>query len=155
NNDDAVTGSRDVTISFDAVDPTSPAGQSTTGVQQFCIVRYYYDGRLRRWVEERCDFRSLPAGNNGNFSVNARLPVREGVAYAFVWVKDGAGNISTTPGFDFINFIPTGTELRLERNDIRVFRLRLNVGQSVSLTFTPTNGDVDATVFQGITNPVR
>jgi hypothetical protein len=76
------------------------------------------------------------------------------VAYAFVWVRDKAGNIAKTPGFDFINFIPSGAR-NINRNDVRVFRLKLTPGQSVSLTFTPTIGDVDATVFQGITNPTR
>jgi YVTN family beta-propeller protein len=155
NNDAAITQSRDVTISFQANDPTSPSGQSTSGLGSFCVVRYYYDGVQRRWVEENCNFQSLPAPNpNGSFTVQTRLPDRIGVAYAFVWVRDKAGNISKTPGFDFINFIPAGAR-NINRNDVRVFRLRLTLGQSISLTFTPTIGDVDATVFQGITNPVR
>src|SRR5581483_392045 len=128
---------------------------STSELGSFCVVRYYYDGVQRRWVEENCHFQPLPAPNaNGSFTVQPRLPDRVGVAYSFVWVRDKAGNISKTPGFDFINFIPSGAR-NINRNDVRVFRLRLTPGQSVSLTFTPTIGDVDATVFQGITNPVR
>ena len=142
-------------ITFNASDPTSPTGQSTSGLASFCVVRYYYDGVQRRWVEENCNFKALQnTAGNSSFSVPARLPDRAGVAYAFVWVKDKAGNISKTPGFDFINFLPSGAR-NINRNDTRVFRLKLTPGQSISLTFTPTIGDVDATVFQGITSPVR
>jgi hypothetical protein len=73
------------------------------------------------------------------------------VAYAFVWVKDKAGNISRVPGFDAISFIPSPTtDIELDRNDVRIFRITLNPGQTVSMTFTPSAGDVDVSVFQGI-----
>jgi hypothetical protein len=154
-NDAAIIQKRDVEIKFKADDPTSPSGQSTSGLGSFCVVRYYYDAVQRRWVEQTCNFKPLPDKDaNGDFSIRTELPDRVGVAYVFVWVRDKAGNIAKTPGFDFINFIPSGAR-NINRNDVRVFRLRLTPGQSVSLTFTPTIGDVDATVFQGITNPAR
>jgi len=153
--DAAITQLRDVTITLNANDPTSPAGQTTSGLDSFCVVRYYYNSIQRRWVEEICDFRALPKpAANGSFAVPARLPDTVGVAYSFVWVRDKAGNISKTPGFDFINFIPVG-ERSISRNDRRIFRIRLTGGQALSLTVIPTSGDVDTTVFQGITNPVR
>ena len=155
NNDAAITSVRDVTITFNANDPASPAGQTTSGIDSFCIVRYYYNGTQRRWVEENCNFRQLPTpAADGSFSVPTRLPDTVGVAYSFVWVKDKAGNISKEPGFDFINVIPDG-ERSIDRNDRRVFRVRLTAGQSLSLTVTPTSGDVDTTVFKGILNPER
>jgi len=153
--DAAITQNRDVEIKFKADDPTSPSGQSTSGLGTFCVVRYYYDTVLRCWVEQNCNFTLLPdKGADGSYAIRTQLPDRVGVAYAFVWVRDKAGNISKAPGFDFINFIPSGAR-NIDRNDVRVFRLRLTPAQSVSLTFTPTIGDIDATVFQGITNPVR
>jgi hypothetical protein len=155
NNDDAITQDRNVTITFSANDPTSPSGQTTSNLDSFCVVRYYYNNVERRWVEEICNFRELPPPNgNGSFSVPAELPDTVGVGYAFVWVKDKAGTISKEPGFDFINFIPAN-ERSISRNDRRIFRIRLAVGQSLTLTVKPTSGDVDTTVFQGITDPVR
>jgi len=156
NDDAAITQVRDVTVKFNANDPASPAGQTTSDLDSFCIVRYYYNSIQRRWVEQECDFRPLPnRGTGGSFEVqHVQLPDRVGVNYVFVWVKDKAGNISKTPGFDFINFIPSG-DRSIDRNDRRIFRIRLAVGQSLSLTVTPTLGDVDTTVFQGITSPVR
>ena len=149
-NDDApVTQVRDVTIKFNANDPASPAGQTTSDLDSFCIVRYYYNSIQRRWVEQECDFRPLPnRGTGGSFEVqHVQLPDRIGVNYVFVWVKDKAGNISKTPGFDFINFIPSG-ERSIGRGDRRIFRLRLNAGQSASFNITPSLGDVDVLVFK-------
>ena len=140
NGDAAITQSRDVTISFKADDPASPVGQSTSGLGSFCVVRYYYDGVLRRWVEQTCNFKPLPAKDgNGNFNIQTQLPDRLGVAYAFVWVRDNSGNIAKTPGFDFINFIPANAR-NINRNDVRIFRLKLTPGQSATLTFSPTIG---------------
>jgi YVTN family beta-propeller protein len=148
-NDDAVvTSSRNVTVKFNANDPASPSGQTTSGLDSFCIVRYFYNSVQRRWVEQECDFRSLPPPDgSGNFVVQTQLPDRVGVNYVFVWVKDKAGNISRTPGFDFINFIPSG-ERSIDRNDRRIFRLRLNAGQSATFTITPSRGNVDVLVFK-------
>jgi len=148
NNDAVATQSRDVTIKFGANDPASPGGQTTSGLDSFCIVRYYYNNIQRRWVEQECDFKALPAPDgSGNFSVPTQLPNRVGVNYVFVWVKDKAGNISKTPGFDFINFIPSDSR-SIDRNDRRIFRLRLNAGQSATFTITPSLGDVDVLVFK-------
>jgi YVTN family beta-propeller protein len=148
NDDAAITAVRDVTIKFKASDPASPSGQTTSGLDSFCIVRYYYNSIQRRWVEEICDFRPLPtAAADGTFAVPAKLPDTVGVAYSFVWVKDKAGNISKEPGFDFINLISAG-QRSINRNDRRIFRVKLDAGQSASLTVTPSLGDVDVLVFK-------
>jgi hypothetical protein len=148
-NDDAPTTQvRDVTIKFNANDPASPSGQTTSGLDSFCIVRYYYNNVQRRWVEQECDFKSLPPPDgSGNFIVQTKLPDRVGVNYVFVWVKDKAGNISETPGFDFINFIPSDTR-SINRNDRRIFRVRLNAGQQITFAVTPSVGNVDLLVFE-------
>ncbi len=151
NDDAASTQVRDATVKFSANDPASPAGQTTSGLDSFCIVRYYYSTVQRRWVEQECDFKALPAAaSDGSFTVPTRLTDRVGVNYVFVWVKDKAGNISKTPGFDFINFIPSGS-LSINRNDTRIFRITLNAGQSLTfgVSYPPTSGgDVDLTLFK-------
>jgi YVTN family beta-propeller protein len=151
NDGDAITNDPNVTVTFRASDPASPSGQSTSGVGSFCIVRYTYDTVKRRWVEEDCTFSPLPAANgDGSFTVNAQLKPREGTAYAFVWVKDREGNISREPGFDVISVI-TPEPIELDRNDVRIFRISLDPGQSFSFTATPDAGDVDLAVFEGST----
>jgi YVTN family beta-propeller protein len=150
NNDAVSTTSNNVSITFAANDPPSTAPAPTSGLDSFCIVRYSYRANIRRWVEENCRFVPLPAANNdGTFTIQTRLPDRFGVAYAFVWVKDGAGNISRRPGFDFINVVPDGT-LSLSRNDTRILRITLDPGQATQVTVTPTVGDIDLSVFAGV-----
>jgi YVTN family beta-propeller protein len=142
NGNDAIATSRNVRINFRAID----AGNN---LDSFCIVRYAYDPIRRRWVEENCSFRQLPSPNSdGSFTVNAELRPVEGVGYAFIWVKDRAGNISRQPGFDFISFIPLGQPIQLDRNDIRIFRVR-DAGAPITLRFGPLSGDVDVSLFDG------
>ncbi len=127
-----------------------------SGLDSYCIVNYTYDVVRRRWVEQPCGFKPLPApdainGDQRTYTVNASIPAREGVAYAFVWVKDVAGNISRTPGFDVISYLPgPTTDINLNRNDVRLFRLTLTPGQQISFDFTLQFGDVDVSVFDSV-----
>lgn len=127
-----------------------------SGLESYCIVNYTYDVVLRRWVERSCGFKPLPApdainGDQRMYTVNASIPAREGVAYAFVWVKDAAGNISRTPGFDVISYFPGPTTvISLNRNDVRLFRLTLTPGQQITVDFTVLYGDVDVSVFDSV-----
>ncbi|MFN8503519.1 beta-propeller fold lactonase family protein [Kouleothrix sp.] len=141
---DPIATTRNVKIRFQASD------SGGSGVASACVVRYSYDARQRRWVEEECRFRAVTpdAGSSDTFTIDAQLPDRVGTAYAFVWVKDGAGNISRRPGFDVISYIPGAKVFTLERNDTRLFRITLDAGQSLTLTFTPSVGDIDVLLFK-------
>jgi hypothetical protein len=152
---DPIATTTNVKVKIVAADEPSPSPAPTSGVSQYCIVRYRYNRALRFWEETNCQFKALPAPESGTtdtFIVDAELPPYAGVAYAFVWVKDGAGNISRTPGFDVISYIPSG-EIEIDRNDVRIFRIPLAVGQNLTLSFTPQDGDVDVAVFDDFTNP--
>ncbi|MBC8160702.1 MAG: beta-propeller fold lactonase family protein [Roseiflexaceae bacterium] len=151
NDDAAITSAPEAKVTFNAVDPAGAPGEQVSGVKQFSVVRYTYDTWSRRWVEEVSAFRELPVANgDGSFTVDTKLKPREGVAYVQVRVRDDAGRISRA-GFDAISFVPgPETNLELVRNDTRVFRVTLNAGQSMRFTFTPSLGDVDVSVFQGI-----
>ncbi len=148
---DPIATTADVRVRITASDN---AGGS--GLDKYCIVNYYYDVVRRRWVEQPCGFEPLPApdsqaGDLFTYIVAATLPPREGVAYAFVWVKDKAGNVSRTPGFDVISFIPgPTTDININRNDVRLFRLTLTPGQSLSFTISILSGDVDVSVFDSV-----
>ncbi|HZY42536.1 MAG TPA: beta-propeller fold lactonase family protein, partial [Anaerolineae bacterium] len=126
NENDPIVTTQNVQVLIVAHDPQPPATPS--GLAQFCIVRYYYDTVTRRWVESTCSFTALPAPDSSNgdvfsYTVSAVIPPFQGTAYAFVWVKDAAGNISRTPGFDVVSFIPA-TPINVNRNDVRLFRLQ-------------------------------
>ena len=155
NDNDAITAVRDVKVKIQASDPTGNNNATPSGVAKYCIVRYTYDVVNRRWIESACSFAVLPApeaGTTDTFIVSTQLQAREGVAYAFVWIKDKAGNISRRPGFDVISFIPSSV-IQINRNDVRIFRIPLTAGQSLKLDFAIQSGDVDVSVFDDFKDP--
>jgi YVTN family beta-propeller protein len=162
NDNDAIATTRNVKVKIVASDPISVVSgfTTTTGVQSYCVVHYYYDRITRRWVPTTCgtgnsNFTPLPpaepGGNNisGTFIVNTTIGTIPGTAYAFAWVKDGAGNISRVPGFDVISYLPAGN-LDILRNDTRLFRILMPPGQALTMTFPVVFGDVDVTLFDGV-----
>lgn len=145
-NNDQIADSTDVKVKIQASD------EGGSGLDSYCIVRYRYKQSERIWEPRDCtSFRPLPAGNNGEFIVDAELIDLAGVTYAFVFVKDKAGNISGTPGFDVIN-LANGNPVEMNRNDVRIFRFVLPAGVSLNLTFTPSAGDIDVSVFDHFRN---
>ncbi|MCB0186554.1 MAG: hypothetical protein KDE31_19935, partial [Caldilineaceae bacterium] len=143
---DVTTASQDVRIQFKASDEGD-------GLDAFCVVSYTYDVVRRRWVAQSCQFASLPAPESGTtdtFVVDATLQPKRGVAYAFVWVRDKAGNISRRPGFDVITFL-TNDPINLNRNDVLILRLPLPSG-NLQLDVDVEFGDVDVSVFDDFTN---
>ncbi len=105
-------------------------------------------------MESTCTFQPIPTpdatnGSTITFTVNSVIPAFEGTAYAFVWVKDNAGNISRTPGFDVVSFIPAAP-INVNRNDVRLFRILTAPSQQITMTFPIDFGDVDVSVFDGV-----
>ncbi len=154
NDNDAIVTTRNVKVKINAQDPTGANNATPSALKQFCIVRYYYNVSLRRWVESNCTFQDLPAPTSGDtisgtFIVDAEIPNFAGTAYAFAWVKDGAGNISRQPGFDVVSYLPAGN-ITVDRNDIRIFRILLPVGQTLTFTVQVASGDVDVSAFNGV-----
>jgi YVTN family beta-propeller protein len=161
NDADAIATTTNVKVKIVASDPISVVNgfTTTTGVQSYCIVHYYYSRAQRRWIPTTCgtannSFTPLPAptsGNNisGTFIVTTTIGSAPGTAYAFVHVKDGAGNISRFPAFDVISYIPSGN-IDIERNDARLFRILMPPGQALTMTMPIIFGDVDATLFDGV-----
>ncbi|NJM41650.1 MAG: hypothetical protein HC853_13275 [Anaerolineae bacterium] len=151
---DAIVTTRNVKVKINAQDPTGANNATPSGLKEFCIVRYYYDVPLRRWVESDCEFQDLPAVTSGDaisgtFIVDAEIPNRAGTAYAFAWVKDNAGNISRTPGFDVVAYLPAGN-IDVNRNDRRIFRILMPNSQTLTFTVQIASGDIDLSAFDGV-----
>ncbi len=152
NDADAIVQSRDVQIKFTAIDPTGSNGATPSGAKEYCVVRYYYDVPERRWVESDCSFEALPTPvSTDTFIVDEEIPSFEGTAYAFVWIKDGAGNISRTPGFDAVSYIPA-REISINRNDVRLFRISVPANTSLTFDVAVNSGDVDVSAFDGVSD---
>jgi DNA-binding beta-propeller fold protein YncE len=150
NNDDVATSNRTVTISFDASDPAGPAPEQNSGLKDVCVTSYSFDDRLREFVPQACTFKRI--SGNGPFSVTETLPVGNGLIYAFVAVRDNANNLSAA-SFDFISAVPQG-EITLGRGAKRLFRVRLDNGESISFSTNSVVGDVDIVAFSGDDPPI-
>jgi hypothetical protein len=151
NDRDAITTRRNLRAKIEAFDPDEQGNAS--GLDAYCIVNYRYDTVRRRWVEQECEFQALPtAQEEDTWVVDTTVQDLVGVAYAFLWVRDNAGNISRTPAFDVISFLPSDAS-RLNRNDARILRIPLEDGEALDLSFTPDFGDIDVAVFDDFTNP--
>lgn len=145
-NTDQIATSTNVKVKILASD------EGGSGLDSYCIVRYRYKQAERLWEPRDCtSFTALPTGNNGEFIVDAELIDLAGVTYAFVWVKDKAGNISSTPGFDVIN-LANGNPITMNRNDVRIFRFVLPAGVPLTLNFNVDAGDIDVSVFDHFRN---
>ena len=145
NDADPITVSENVRIKFTATD-------EGVGLGAFCVVNYKYDVARRRWVEQECTFEDLPeaeAGTTDTFIVDAQIQPTRGILYAFVWVRDKAGNISRRPLFDVITFLPEDL-IWLRRNDVMILRLPLSSG-NLQLDFDVEYGDIDVSVFDDFT----
>jgi cytochrome c peroxidase len=154
---DPVIQTNEVQVKIVASDPAG--GGNASGVKDFCIVSYTYNYVLRVWIPQLCEFAPLPTpetGTQDTFIIDTTLQNIYGVAYAFVWVRDGAGNVSRVPGFDVVSFVPN-TPISLNRNNVLILRLPLAPGQNLAITADldgPGNfGDVDIAVFDDFTNP--
>lgn len=153
NDADPITPGGSVKVKIKGSDPAGPNGQTVSGLDAYCIVQYTYDQIRRRWVEQACTFQPLPAPvDTDTFIVDAEVEAKAGVAYAFAWLRDKAGNISRRPAFDVISVIPP-TAITLDRNDVRIFRIPLASG-NLTLNFDVEFGDVDVAVFDDFTNVV-
>lgn len=156
NDNDFTTASNNVKVKLVVSDP---AGNGTpSGVKQFCLVSYYYDFVTRFWIPTPCVFANLPASVTGHpdtFIVSTQLNSIAGISYVFVWVRDGAGNFSIRPGFDFISFVPTGF-VNLNRNDVLILRFVLKPGENLQVSANMGNGgfgDVDLVEFENFLDP--
>lgn len=146
-NTDQIATSTNVKVKILATD------EGGSGLDSYCIVRYRYNQAQRLWEPRDCtSFTPLPAPTGTDeFIVDAQLIDLAGVTYAFVWVKDKAGNISGTPGFDVIN-LADGNPITIRRNDVRIFRFVLPAGVPLTVNFTPSAGDIDVSVFDHFRN---
>jgi hypothetical protein len=61
------------------------------------------------------------------------------------WAADAAGNISLRPGQQGINYLPSHDTL--EKDQARVYRFKLDSGDGLTATLTPTSGDADLYVW--------
>ena len=120
--------------------PPAPAG---SGVQEVRYIELEYNQGANLWVPVR-DSQWL------NYTLNSsgyrwELTPTGGIHYIQAWTKDQAGNISRYPNQKGINYLPPVE--RVERNQTRVYRQNLAVGQCLTVKLKPLSGDSDLYIW--------
>gem|GEM_PF-3592391 len=134
-----LTSSRDVTIDVRAND----RGGARLG--SYYVVEYTYSGDPNNpWrVAQRSDW--VAWGNGANRSIPWRLTDEAGAHYLQLFLADRAGNVSSTPGLDFISYQPAVATIALDQQ--RIYHLRPAAGSTMRVRLDVVSGNPDLYVF--------
>lgn len=149
NGGDISTPLEQVLLNLNASD--NPGG---LGVRYAFFVEYAFDQNEEQWARVAV---SDPDGDGepgwvpyqDAISMSWRLQPIPGIHYLQVWVADGAGNISA-PTMSAINLVPSPgfPTAFIAQDEIHIYRLPLQAGQSLAVNLTSVNGDADLYVWR-------
>jgi photosystem II stability/assembly factor-like uncharacterized protein len=138
NSGDAQTASTSAVLNVTASDP-----DGGSGVAKLEYLEFEYTPAVGMWVPiHRSGWLSFTAAS-ANYPWQL-LPT-PGFRVIQAWVADAVGNISLLPGQQAINYLPASDSL--QKDQARVYRFKLNAGDTFSGTLTPTAGDPDLYVW--------
>ncbi len=142
NKGNSTISTRDVLLDATASDPTVPPPAS--GIAGLYFVEYLYLESAGQWVPVQNSQQFLPyAEASRNYPWT--LASVSGMRYLQAWASDAAGNISLAPSQRLISYIPpTDT---VGRDQTQVARVELAVGDTLTVSIAPTNGDPDLYVW--------
>lgn len=137
-----ITNTADRLVYFAAT--ASDRQTPSTGVADLRYIEFEYNQGAHIWT---------PVWDSGwviSNSVNAGFYQRQltpagGIHYIQAWARDAAGNISTFPYQQGVNYLPP-TE-RVGFDQARLYRVKLAAGESLQVTITPLSGDPDLYVW--------
>lgn len=129
-----VTYSRNVSLTLSA--------QDDVGVAAMHIIEVEFVHKVGRWVAVK-ESGWVPYATSYDWTLSCGA----GAKYLLAYFADVAGNVSAEPAWDIINYLSAeGEELKPE--GVRVYRMEFTPGVTVTLTLSPTEGDVDLYVWQ-------
>jgi len=121
-----------VTLTIEAVD--------NVGVASMYLVERTYNNAARQWVAVQ---------QSGWIAFDSPYPLAfspvGGARYVQAWVADDAGNVSTLSQRALINYLAASDTLR--QGQVRIYRVYLRSGESLSAVVTPTTGDPDLYIW--------
>lgn len=142
------TTSRQVYLNTVAVD-----NEGGSGVTHLLYIEYVYHVSTRHWLAVAVSG-WLPYAEASSTYPWQLYPL-PGAHYLQVWAADAAGNISTSFGMCFINWVTGETPFALATDEIHSYLMTLTAGQSLTLRLTSLTGDADLYVWRsGATGPV-
>ncbi|MCL4830797.1 MAG: IPT/TIG domain-containing protein [Caldilineaceae bacterium] len=123
-----------------ASDLPNPGG---SGVADVRYVEFEYSQGTQLWVQvQDSDWISY---TTNHISKPWTLTPVGGNHYIQAWARDVAGNISVYPAQDSVNYLPP-TEF-VARNQARIYRRTLAVGETLNVQMQPVSGDADLYIW--------
>ena len=132
------TSSRDVTLDTTASDP-SPG----TGVASLFYIEYEYSQGAGLWVPSQTS--GWLEYDSARINYPWQLLPSIGMKYLQAWAADNAGNISTYPYKDFINYNPATCSVA--QGQSQMYRYQLSAGQRFRVKVEPISGDPELYVW--------
>jgi hypothetical protein len=132
------TGVQQVSFAVEASD-----NDGGSGVQSLKFVEYYYWDSAAMWVAV-----NQSAQWEDYATVRTRtweLWDEPGMRYIQVWAKDKAGNISSYPNQQLINYTPQ--KETVEQGRVQIYRYTLKPGETLMVRVTPHAGDADLYIW--------
>lgn len=138
--DDGAIETEDPSVTLEAVASDPEPG---SGVADLLFIEYEYRNDVGDWT---------PVQNSGWLPYDAEPLIREwtmtlpsGIRYFQAWARDGAGNISHYPYWSTINYLPPVAGV--QKDEVRVYRYNLNVGDKMTVRLEPISGDPDLYIW--------
>ncbi|MEM7112655.1 MAG: CARDB domain-containing protein [Chloroflexota bacterium] len=139
---DGTPWTRDQKISID-LDLASGRQATSLTPRSLMYVEYIFIQSAQSWVPVRHSGWIPVAGNTADFQW--QLNEQPGLHYMLVWTADAEGNISTTPGRQYINYAPETSSLLTDEGHL--YRWLLEIGEQLHVRVTPLSGDPDLYVW--------
>ncbi len=130
-----------VFLDTDAVDYPQPGG---VGVSHLRYIEFEYNQGAQLWVPvQDSGWVISDVVNSTNY--RWQLSPVGGLHYIQGWAKDGAGNISRYPYQQRVNYVKP--KEWVGRNQVRIYRQTLAVGDTLDVVLTPLMGDADLYIW--------
>jgi len=134
----ATTENLDVSLYLSASDVGSR-------VTKTIFAEFVYSQTINTWVPVYTSDWMPFSGSSSTYSW--KIDTTPGAHYLISWVSDQYGNISA-PYMTHINYNPS--TIMLEQNQVSIYRLALQAGQTITATLTSISGDADIYAFSPV-----
>ncbi len=134
----AATGSLSIKLDAAASDASPSSGLASLFYQEF-----EYNQGVKSWIPVQQSGWVPYATASSNY--DWKLVPFVGMHALQAWAIDQAGNVSVFPYKGSINYTPPTDSIR--RQQVRIYRQSLTVGQTLTVTVTPVTGDPDLYVW--------
>jgi hypothetical protein len=144
---DTTTYSPQVSLYVDASD-TAQSNANPSGLSMVSFVEYLFSESSNLWVPVQVtgwQTFTTKAETSLKKDMPLQLYPEGGVRFLQAWVSDQAGNVTRFPNFKYINYVKPCDYVA--RNNVRIYRQYLDVGDKMYVEVSPCNISSDPDLY--------